>query len=528
MVSFNNVTYCALAGCFALSLATGAQAQGASSRLVGGFDVGPGGFAGNFNPLMATTGYMALTIAYEPLVVYDEKLESIVGKLAEKYEVSPDKLTYKFDLASGAKWHDGKPFTSSDVKFTIELAKNKSSGSVFAGRLAAIKDVKTPDPNTVILELSQPNAGLLDTLTKVMMLSEHTLADIAPEALPRNEYWTKAPVGTGAFKFVKYENGQYVEYSANADYRRGKPKVDQLINRYFKSPSAAVAALKAGEIDISYVEADDVKTFEGDKKFRIIEGNSMVVNYLGFNFDSPLWNDLRVRQAVMHAIDRNSIVKNLYEGKAQVANCGYTADRFVPRGLEAYSYDPNKARQLLKEAGWDKINGNKPISVLTYYNNAQSDNVLAAMQAMLGQVGINIAPKVGDMATYNSTIYSKSRDWTQFAIVYAGLTNGPDPSNLNVGLNESQLPPNGSNYTGVRIPDVSKAFDAALNETDTSKTPQRYQDVCRAMNANLPWATLWEAKRYGVASAKLKDFIWMPAPGGGPYESHPEKWAIAN
>ncbi|WP_102225318.1 ABC transporter substrate-binding protein [Acidimangrovimonas sediminis] len=503
-------------------------AAAGDKTLTGGFDVGPGGFPGNFNPLMATTGYMALTLNYQPLFVYDGKLSQIVGQLAKSYTVSDDKKTYTITLQPDVKWQDGTPFTSADVAFTLKLAQDKTSGSVYVDRLSAITDVETPDAHTVVLKLSKVNLSLLDTLTKLMMLPKHKLEKIDPSTLPRNPYWTDHPIATGPFVFDKYVTDQYVEYSRFKEYWRGEPKIARVVNRYFKTTAGAVSALKSGEIQISYVNADDLSAFKGDKGFHVIKGNSFVVNYLGFNFGAKIWDNQKVRQAVMYAINRKAIVDSLYGGMAKVANCGYVVDRYVPKGLNDYAYDPEKARQLLKEAGWDKINGSKPIKVLTYYNTQLSDNVLGAMQAMLSQVGINIVPRDVDMSTYNATIYATTPDYDSFGLVYAGLTNGPDPSNLNIGLNASQIPPNGSNYTRVNLPGVSKAFDTALSDADGSKYDSDFQNVCKAMNTDLPWATLWVTDRFGVASAKLKDFVWMPAPGGGPYASHPEKWDIAN
>jgi len=520
----------ALALAAAMAWAPGASTPAVAqepSTITGGFDVGPGGFQGNFNPLAATGGFTWLSLYFEPLVINDDKLESIVGDLAASYEVSADKLQYTFKLAD-AKWHDGQPFTSADVKFTIDTAKNGATGTVFAARLGAIASVETPDAKTAVLKLSAPNAGLLATLTQLMMLPQHALKDIPSGSLAKHEWWSKSPIGTGPYKFSRYVTDQYVELAANADYRGGKPVTDRIINRYFANTAAAVAALRSGEISFSYVEADDIATFQGNDGFKVIEGNSYVVNYLGFNQEVPLWKDVRVRQAVMHAINRDAIVQSLYKGAAEIANCGYVADHLLPSGLDAYAYDPEKAKQLLAEAGWDQINGSKPIPLLTYYNTPLASNVLAAVQAMLAQVGINVVPRAVDTPTYNATIYAQNPDWTQFPLVYAGLQNGPDPSAINIGLNEKQIPPAGANFLRIRMPEVTGAFDAALNETDDSKRAERYQAVCKAMNANLPWATMWVAKRYGVASSKLKDFVWIPAPAGGPFAAHPEKWALGN
>ncbi|SPU63799.1 peptide ABC transporter substrate-binding protein [Brucella melitensis] len=497
----------------------------AAGTISGGFDVGPGGFQGNFNPLAATGGFTWLVTYFEPLVIYDDKLENIVGDLAKSFEISPDQLTYTFKLAH-AKWHDGEPFTSKDAKFTFDLARNGKTGSVFAARLASIASVETPDEKTVVIKLKEPSPSMLDTLTKVMMLPEHALASIPPEQLAKNAWWSSTPIGTGPFKFNKYVADQYVELTANPDYRGGRPQVDKLINRYFADPAAAIAALRSGEIQFTYVDSNDVSTFSSDSAFRVIEGDSFVVNYVGFNQEVPLWKDLKVRQAFMHAINRDAIIQSLYGGAAKPANCVYVADRLVPKAIDAYAYDPQKARQLLDEAGWDKINGSKPITILTYYDSPLVANVLAAMQAMLAQVGINIVPRTVDTPTYNSIVYKQGGTADEFPLIFAGLQNGPDPSSINIGLNEKQIPPAGSNIMRIRMPAVTKALDAALAETNPAKRDARYQDVCKATNANLPWGTMWVANRYGVASSKLENFIWTPAPAGGPYQAHPEKWSI--
>src|SRR5687768_1305600 len=149
------------------SMATPGIAQ-EPSTISGGFDVGPGGFQGNFNPLAATAGFTWLSVYYEPLVIYNSDLTAIVGSLAESFEVSADQTQYTFKLAKET-WHDGKSFTSADVKFTLELAKKADAGSVFAARLGGIDSIETPDDRTVVIKISKPNSAMLDILTKVMM-----------------------------------------------------------------------------------------------------------------------------------------------------------------------------------------------------------------------------------------------------------------------------------------------------------------------------------------------------------------------
>jgi len=500
-----------------------AMAQ-ANKTITGGFDVGPGGFPGNFHPLQATAGFTWLSTYYEPLVIYNQDLSEIVGALSSDVSVSEDSLRYTFKLVD-AKWHDGEDFTSADVKFSLEFAKNPASGSLFAARLADIASVETPDEKTAIVTLAKPNPAFLAILTQIMMLPEHLLGAKDPAELANSDWWSTEPVGTGPFKFVRYVSDQYVELAAFDDYRNGRPKVDRLINRYFANAAAAVAALKAGEIQFTYVEPDDAKTFEGNNDFRVIEGDSYVINYIGFNHKVDLWKDLRVRQAVMHAIDRKQIIESLYGGAAKLASCGYVAPQIVPEGLNDYAYDPEKAKALLAEAGWDQIGGGQTIPWLTYYNSPQVGNVMAAIQAMLAQVGINVSPRAVDVPTYNGIV--QSSDFDQFPLVYAGAQNGPNPASLNVNLNPAQIPPAGNNIMRIDMPELTEAIEKAMAETDTAKANALWQKVCSVMNEQLPWGSMWVASRYGVTSAKLKDFFWTPAPAGGPYQAYPEKWDIA-
>jgi peptide/nickel transport system substrate-binding protein len=511
----------------AASVARRGLAQPARNVLIGGFDVGPGGYPGNFNPLAATAGFQWLNLYYDTLVLYtDATLEKIGGALAERAESNADKTRYTFHLRPGVKWHDGADFTSADVAFTIELAKDSRSGSIFSSRLGDIARVTTPDAMTAIFELNKPNGALLDVLTKLMMVPKHALDPLPREGLDRNPWWSKTPVGTGPFSFVRYETDQFVELKANPGYRRGRPKLDGVINRYFRNSANGVDALRAGEIQFSYVEADEAQTFKGNAGFHIIPGNSWVLNYIGFNYATDLWNDVRIRQAMLHALNRQALIGSILKGAAEVANACYIAKSVTPAGLDPYPYDPAKAKQLLAAAGWEKINGAKPLAWLTYYNNPLVENLMAAMQAMLGEVGVHVVPRLVDVATYNGIVYAQKPDLSQYPLVYAGAQNGPEPGAINMYTNESQIPPNGANIMRVRDHDLNAALNAALGEPDDAKRPGRFQAVARTFNRNLPWAPLWVGTRYGIITSNVANFVWTPAPSGGGYEQRAETWAF--
>lgn len=502
-------------------------AQPARNILVGGFDVGPGGYPRNFNPLAATAGFQWLNLYYDTLVLYETTaLERIVGSLAARVESNATKTSYTFHLRPGVKWHDGQDFTSAEVAFTIELAKDPHSGSIFGSRLGDIAQVHTPDPMTAVFELGKSNGALLDILTKLMILPKHALEKLPRDGLDRNPWWSKTPIGTGPFSFVRYETDQFVELTANPAYRKGKPKLAGVINRYFRNSAGGVDALRAGEIQFSYVEPDEAKSFRGNPGFVVIPGNSWVINYIGFNHMTKLWEDGRVRQAVMHALNRPALINSILYGAAEVANTCYIAKLVTPTDLDPYPYDPGKARQLLQAAGWDKINGDKKLSWLTYYNNPLTENLMAAMQAMLAQVGIQVVPRLVDVATYNGIVYAPKPDLSQFPLVYAGAQNGPEPGAINMYTNTSQIPPNGANIMRVRDAALTAALNAAVGEADDAKRPARFQQVARVFNKDLPWAPMWVGTRYGIISANVENFAWTPAPSGGGYEQNAEQWAF--
>jgi peptide/nickel transport system substrate-binding protein len=229
----------------------------------------------------------------------------------------------------------------------------------------------------------------------------------------------------------------------------------------------------------------------------------------------------------MHAINREAILRSVMKGAADVANSIYIAPNYTPKDLDPYTFDPAISKVLLQEAGWDKINGNKPLTLLTYYNTPLASNVLAAIQAMLAQVGVNVTPRAVDVPTYNGIVYAREPDYSQYPLVYAGAPNGPDPGIADLNLNERQIPPAGANIMRVRMPALNSALDAAIAETDDAKRAALFQEVGRVFNRDLPWAPLWVQRRYGIVAADVRNFVWTPSPGGGSYEQQAETWAFA-
>jgi peptide/nickel transport system substrate-binding protein len=494
-------------------------AAGGGGTLIGAFDAGPGGCPECFNPLTATAGFTWLEKYYSKLALYDVNFSAIQGELAESWEVSEDGLTYTFHLRDGVTWHDGEPFTSADVKFTIELAKDPASASYIGAKFANVTAVDTPDDLTAVLTLSEANAGLLDAVTFLVMLPEHALSDIAPADLIESDWWRTSPIGTGPFMWSDYAPGEYVDLVAYDGYWRGRPQLDKIINRFYPEAGSAVIALRSGEIQFTYLTTDEAAANQDDASLSILSGPSQVVNYLGFNLQDPQFADVRVRQAFMYAIDRDIIIEQLFGGTATKVPCIFHNPRFLPAESNDYAADPDQARALLEEAGWNQT---EPIEVITYYADQLSADILVTMQQMLGDVGIDMEIRAVDVPTFNQIM--GTTDWQ---VIYAGAANGPDPDATSTYFISTATPPDGFNRTYVNLPELDELYLQGRAEVDPAARDAVYQQVCSVLNEQLPWAWMWVSDRFGGASTSIGNFIWTPAPGGGRYYDAAETWTIA-
>ncbi len=278
--------------------------------------------------------------------------------------------------------------------------------------------------------------------------------------------------------------------------------------------------MRSGDIQFTYISADEARGLRSESKLKIIPGPSQVLNYLGFNHKDPRYKDLRVRQAFMYAIDRKTISEQLYNGGAEVQNCLYFLPKYQPSGLEPFGYNPEKAKQLLADAGWDKIKG-EPIEFLTYYGDQLSSDVQVTIQQMLAKVGIEVKPRRVDVPTYNQITAGDN-----FSLVFAGIGVGPDPDSPIVALDSGNIPPKGANRMKVINPNLDKLFAQGQSETNTNKRAAIYQNLCKEFNTSLPWGPMWVAQRFGVVSKNVSNFVWTPAPGGGRYYDQVELWNI--
>ena len=323
------------------------------------------------NPFFSTSGneQQIERLVMGALIKSDNALQP-VPDLAESFEASDDALTYTFTLRPGLVFNDGEPLTSRDVAFTIERAVDPQTGSVWQGRLLAIagaqeyadgaadaiSGVETPDDLTVKLTLAEPDGTFLLILADYSglgIMPEHALKDVAPDQMQTITY-LEPQVTAGAYNLVRYEPDQFIELQRSETYTPKQPALERILLP-IRTPEVALGEMETGDLDIMPVPLAEVDGVEGMSNVELVAVQSPMMDHIIINHLRPYLQDKRLRQAMMYAIDRETIVSELLQGRGEVVNSPIFGPDWmgIPEGLNDYAYDPDKARALLQEMGWD-------------------------------------------------------------------------------------------------------------------------------------------------------------------------------
>jgi peptide/nickel transport system substrate-binding protein len=351
--------------------------------------------------------------------------------LAERWDASPDAKTFTFYLVKNATWHDGRKFTSADVKFTFEeiIVKYHPDGKPNFG---AIQSIDTPDNYTVRFNLNRPGPSFL------VMASSTYQAPILPKHLYEgtdilNNPYNWKPVGTGSFRFVQYVQQDSVTLERNPNYwRTNKPYLDKIIFKIIPSQETQVQAIQKGEVDLMlhYTTPASYKTLSGVPGIVAAMAPSVtpVVTFLYFNLDHPILKTLKVRQAIAHAIDRNKIAQVALEGLGP-PGVGPISDliswAYDPNLQPSYPYDVTKANQLLDEAGYPRQTGGIRFKLGLSDQPGLNYNKHAEMvKDMLSQVGIDVDHQLIASPTGDQVVFVQRR----FDLAVRWVSEAPDPS----------------------------------------------------------------------------------------------------
>ncbi|MGY4797434.1 ABC transporter substrate-binding protein [Lysinibacillus fusiformis] len=472
---------------------------------------GRGGDSVALDPAVVTDGESFTVTAniYETLVNFGERDVTIQPGLAKSWEASEDGLTYTFQLEEGVKFHDGTDFNAEAVVKNIERWKSGAdkhpyfSSQFVVGDKQVIESVTAEGDYTVVFKLSQPQAPFLKNLA----MSPFAIA--SPTAFEADEEGLSAnPVGTGPFKFVSWVRNDSITIEKNPDYYiDGYPKLDKVIYRSIPENSARLNDLLAGNIDVADgLSPSDKATIEGDANLQLIERPSMNVGYLGLTVTRPPFDNVKVRQAVNYAIDKQALVDAFYEGLAEPAKnpmppviSGYNDD------VTGYTYDPEKAKALLAEAGYD----GKEIELWAmpvprpYMPDGQK--VAEAIQKNLEDVGIKSKIVSFEWATYLEKAQNGEAD--AFLLGWTG-DNGDADNFLYTLLDADNIGSN--NYTFYDNPKLHEIFVKAQTEIDEDKRNELYKQAQVIISEDAPWVPLAHSTPILAANVKVTNYIAHP------------------
>ncbi len=426
--------------------------------------------------------------------------------LATRWEVSPDGLRYTFHLTPYAKFHDGIPLTSADVKFTFEelLLKFHSRTRTSIGN--KLQTILTPDPHTVVFEFNQPYAAFLQLIdvTNAPVMPKHLYGNTDPLTNPYNVN----PVGSGVFIFEGWMKGDYVRLRRNPNYyKQGKPYLDRVVFKVTPSTASAAIAFENGEVDYLINAAPlDVRRWRNRADFRITDKGRegyATVETLVPNLTNRALVDLPVRQAIAHTIDRNFIVERVLFGE------GVPAFSPVSRKLE-WAYNPNAtkyerdlqlAERLLDEAGYKRQTDGTRFHLQLLYAGG-SAKVAEVLREQLGEIGIAVDLQLLEFSAMVEAVYIRK----DFDLAFSSFENGADPDigvkRTLVSSNIGAIPfSNGALYRNSQVDEMFARASSTLDKEQRAKIYFEMQDI---VTKELPYFWLYESRGNAAYKAGLR------------------------
>jgi len=420
----------------------------------------------------------------------------IIPDFAESWEISEDGLTYTFHLAQNAKWTDGTPVTARDVAVTYTFATDiKTGGKGFtpastmaviegvaeflAGTADSVSGIQVVDDHTITFKLSQPDATFFNIIAGYYgpyLVPAHVVGDVAAAEFDQHEYNTNPVnrVGMGPYILTEAIKDQDLIFTRNDNFFKGAPIIESFIYRVMQ-PDVALTALLSGEIDVANIPASEYPTVSQDDRIKTITYDVNLWNGLMFNMTVPDLQDPRIHQAVLHSLDRETYAKKILNDLGTPWDSIYVQEQWVSPNIVKYEYDPEKAKSLLTEAGWDS---NRVVE-WKYYNPFFA-TLAPVLQQGLADIGFKINPVELETATW---VEQYQAGEFEFSVVGGGgITD--DPSEL---VNYFQCDV-WSRYCNQEVLDL---FEQGRTEVDPAKRKPIYDQIQETINRDLPWFPLF-------------------------------------
>jgi len=451
------------------------------------------------------------TLIFNSLVKKNEKFD-YTGELASDIKRADDGLIYTFILHDGVKFHDGRQLTSADVKYTLDLVFSSTfakSASFYEGegkdKHSYIKSVEAPDQRTIVITLSKPWVGLLSNLVPISII-------------PKDSYDSQKthPLGTGPFKFIHYDEPQQVcDVEAFPDYWEGAPKLQTVRVRVLSDMNQLQAELQSGRVDIApmptSLSPDAIKRLEQDPNLQVKAFTGSNVVLLTINTSSPPLDNVKVRQAIAHAIDRESLISKLVLGFGKIAHSIIPEESWAYSPGQTYSYDPARAKQLLDEAGFPDPDGdgprmrfNKPVVYKLSGSSLAGRQYAGVIQNYLKQVGIPVEIQTPEQ----NTLFDELKRGN-FQIAYSQWVGGnQDPIFYKDLFATSEIPTqdhpsrNRSRYSNK---EMDALLDEAVNTFDRQRGRELYVKIQDIVSRDVPVFPMWYQSNIIIARKNVQN-----------------------
>lgn len=432
---------------------------------LGSFDVAVGQYSLDF---------IVRRCLYDPLVHVDPVTGEEFMRLAERYEKSDDGMTYTFYLRSDVKMHDGSTLDADDVVYSLNMTKASPDVSK---NLNAMEEARALDEHTVEVTLNTPYAAFMKGISMTFILSADAYETLGSEG------FNEAPVGCGPYQFVSYENESKITFKAFADYYRGVAPIENIEIRQFTDSSALAIAIESGELDAAAAIAPvHYENVASNDNIVINEIQTTKFGMVSMNTNFAPFDNKLVRQAINYALDRDFILESSREGIGNPTSLLFNTAMDCTEGVEEYAYDPDKAIELLNQAGITlPCKLDIPISITA---NCKSE--AEAVQACLKEIGIEMEIETLEAGTLYSGLPAGN---IGFAVVRLG-TSAIDPDQYYNMVSENGF--SSINYARYINADVEQLMTAARSEQDVATRDDMYRQALTIIQDDAPYALLYE------------------------------------
>ncbi|REK76705.1 ABC transporter substrate-binding protein [Paenibacillus paeoniae] len=425
------------------------------------------------------------------------RTDKVVPSLAKEWKVSDDGLTYTFTLEEKAKFQSGNPVNADAVVFSLKRLQSKGEGgSLYA--LSNIDSFTKVDDTTVEIKLSAPNPLLLK------YLATFTFSIVDPSVVEgqADDYLTQHSGGSGPFSLEKWDPATEAVFVANKSYWKGAPQADKVIVKYIKEASNRELLLENGDVDVALdIPTKDVEKLRANKDLTISSESTNRIVYLGMNSNIKPFDNLKVREAINYMIPQEQLIHNVAYGQASpmTSSISSKSSAHTSEG-NSFKFDPEKAKQLLKEAGYE--NG---LSFDLVVSSATQDyeDIAVLLKSELEKIGVKLEIQKTAPAQYREIINKKEA--AAFLGKYTSLVN--DPS-YHYGFLLATT--GASNYAAYSNKDVDALLDSAKSITDEAKRVEIFQEVQKKITADAPWGYLYESNLIAGLRNEVKGYVFYP------------------